>query len=395
MTDFLRLIQGYVRLSFATEKKVAVYNALIAEGIASFAYCEDEGGFSFSVLLRDYKRLCLRLEAVGLPPLSVQKRGVASFLKKHTARVGLLFGGLVAVLLYLLSSTVVWDIRVVGNQNISDGEILLSLDGAGLSYGKFFSNADLDTVAIEVLKANQGLSWVSINRKGTVAYIEVLETEGEKNGNLSSEGGANLIAAEDAVIEEIEIVRGKVVARPGMSVKKGALLVSGILEGPKKTVYLQASGRVYGRVTKRFEIEIPYESEKKHYTGENNEDISLNFFGISINICKDTGNLGQSCDTIDKRDRLILPGGIRLPILIDRTVRLGYEMKTETLSQADTVLLATRMLNQHVEERLGDAVILSRALEGEFTENGYRAVLTVTCIMNIAEVRGFSVLEEK
>ena len=92
---------------------------------------------------------------------------------------------------------------------------------------------------------------------------------------------------------------------------------------------------------------------------------------------------------------MILPGGIRLPIFIDRTVRLGYEMKTETLSQADTVLLATRMLNQHVEERLGDAVILSRTLEGEFTENGYRAVLTVTCIMNIAEVRVFSVLEEK
>ncbi len=394
MIGIFHRLQGYVCLRFLVEKRVSVYNVFIKEGIASFGYREEGDTFILFVALRDLKKVSACLASQNLSPTSVEKRGLPAFLKNHTARVGLLVGAVLFILLHYLSSRVVWDIRVVGNQQVSDGEILLALENAGLSYGTYISNTDLDAVAIEVLRASEGLSWISINLKGTVAYIEVMEKEGGNDTKPQSNRGANLIAAEDAMIEEIEIVRGKVIARPGMSVKKGELLVSGILDGPKKTTFLRANGRVWGRVTKRFELEIPYKTEKKQYTEQKTQNISLNFFGFSINIFKDTRNSGGNCDTIDKRDRLFLPGGIPLPIFVDRKIGLGYESETATLTESEAVLLATRLLNERVASQLSDARILSRTLEGEFTENGYRAVVVVTCVMNIAQVRDFSVLQE-
>ena len=56
-------------------------------------------------------------------------------MKRYSKRIGLLAGVLVFALVLLLSGEFVWEIRVNGNELVSEQEILQSLEEMGLKRG--------------------------------------------------------------------------------------------------------------------------------------------------------------------------------------------------------------------------------------------------------------------
>ena len=90
------------------------------------------------------------------------------------------------MLVLLLSQSLVWDIRPSGNENIASYDIKSRLESCGFSVGDLWHKKSLSEVENEFLKLYDDVSWININRRGTVAYVSVIEKEKEKLAEFQS-----------------------------------------------------------------------------------------------------------------------------------------------------------------------------------------------------------------
>ena len=88
------------------------------------------------------------------------------------------------------------------------------------------SKIDEEVIENNFLKSTEDYSWISINIKGTVAYIEVKEHIPPPKRIDASEP-CSIYAARDGVIASITSYMGYEVLSPGDSVTAGDLVVSG------------------------------------------------------------------------------------------------------------------------------------------------------------------------
>jgi hypothetical protein len=200
------------------------------------------------------------------------------------------------------------------------------------------------------------------------------------------------VASKSGTVEEVRIIRGEAVVSTGLYVEKGDVLVSGIIESERHGLrYERAQGEVFARTKSEFVIEIPFEYEAKSYTGEEFYEKYLNFFDFSINILKNSGNLGALYDKIDIVENCCLPGGIETPFEI-RTVQYSvYETVSARRSAEEAERLAYFELSQRLAEDAADGILVSKSVTPILQENSFALICTVEMIEDIASVVEFEV----
>ena len=103
------------------------------------------------------------------------------------------------------------------------------MEESGLFVGGWIPALDTDRVEQTLLTDAKGIAWVSVNLKGTVAYVQLRPLLSPKETDASGQP-ANLVAAEDGVIESVRLMSGDVKVKPGDIVRKGQLLIGGVRE---------------------------------------------------------------------------------------------------------------------------------------------------------------------
>ena len=181
------------------------------------------------------------------------------------------------ILLCIFSENIVWDVRISGNENVSDSEIVLELEKCGLSVGDMWRSIDRSHIENKFLSDFERVSWININRRGSVAYVDVIEKKVTENSSPLNKY-TNIVATEDSIIEEITVKSGVAVVKVGDVVKKGDLLISGVLPLEMGGGFCAASGIVKGRVSDRVEVVIERDIETKLIKRERLSKIELNFF---------------------------------------------------------------------------------------------------------------------
>ena len=307
-------------------------------------------------------------------------------------RWGLLAGALVGIALLCLSQSVIWRIDVVGNERLSKDEIIQVIYENGMGVGDFKKDINTDFIEQKVMINNDDIAWISINISGTVASVEireVIDTE-VKEEDLKP---ANLVSKFDAQIVAIQIYSGFNAVKVGDFVRAGDLLASGISKGEKSPIrYTRASGDVYGRVTRTFEVEIPLIQTVKVQTGEKISKKTLNFFGNSIKLFTNYRNLPTSYDIINYVYTFNPFSLGELPISISVDEYYAYEMITVAISEDEANLQAQELLYERINEELPEVQILKKALQGEIVGDRYVLKCTVTAICNISKQVEFEVL---
>lgn len=113
-----------------------------------------------------------------------------------------------------------------------------------------------------------GTAWVGVEIKGTQIHIQLVEAVDPEDKTLYSP--RHLISTSDAVVTEIFTEQGKPMVQPNTAVKKGQILISGIIgneEVPEDQAAVTAKGVVKGLVLYEYKIEIPLTLQYKIYTG--------------------------------------------------------------------------------------------------------------------------------
>ncbi len=384
MSRISRFLFGACILRVPEESIEKVFGTLLFHGIPFAKTREQNGEYTLCITRRGfnrYKKICGGL----IYGESVQNVGIGAIFSRYRMRFGMFAGMIFFVLCVCLSSMFVWDINVTGNVNITEEEILSRLDAYGFHIGTFKNSADTKNICDRIVLEAGNLSFMSVNVRGTVATVVVRERDATEPPE-EDPAPSNLIAAYDAQIERVEVFGGVCEVSPLQSVKKGTLLISGIIDSSALGYRLvRARGNVYGKTTLFFEATIPFEYAQKTETGEKIEKKSIKFFSKSLNLSKNTIISYEKYDTIVRERKLFLFGTVELPIFVTVTTYKEYEETPITLSRNDAYQKALQEINAQIEESLSDADILSKSFVLSENESSLTLKLEAECVLNIAE----------
>ena len=380
----LRFLLGYYVLRVPSKYASLVINLLHDKNIASWGYSLADDVF----YLRTSKNGCVCLQEKITAPssLSVEKKGMPFLLYRYRCHIGLLCGALVALILFLSSFSVLWDVRIEGNEMQTDRQIAETLEGAGLCIGGQIRDLDTKEISDRALLSDPCLSFVSVNLRGCVAYVTVRETQ-KGAVEKPATAPADLVASCDGLIESLSVERGEIVTRAGQVVKAGDLLVSGMTSGLNGAALVRAEGAVYARVNRTFSITVPSVMETKIQKTAKTRAFSLLFWGKSVNIYRNTGNLPSEYVTIYEKDFFYVQDAVRLPFGYLCESVLPCEKESRILTETEQIALALSRLEEEIARELQGGELLKKSVRGTFVEGAYTVTCEVECVVNIAVIQ--------
>ena len=151
-------------------------------------------------------------------------------------------------------------------------------------YEKKKSYEYLDKVKERILIDNKDtLEWLEIEESGTKYIVRLVERKKETKQNEYQY--QSVVASKDATIASIKAYSGEKVKQVNEYVKKGDVIISGILTKPDGTnLYTKAKGSVLGEVWYKVSVEYPLYYKEERVTGKNKSVILICFLNKEIPI---------------------------------------------------------------------------------------------------------------
>jgi sporulation protein YqfD len=287
----------------------------------------------------------------------------------------------------------VWDVRIEGNEQLPKSVIEKALENVGVAPGVGWGSFKVSDKELELLESTPEIGWVNINRRGVVAYVTV------KERNLKEDSSeplySNVVSAYDCVIEEITVTSGVAVVKAGDTVRRGDLLISGVIPAELGGGFVAARGEVCGRMREEISVSVSRTEEKTVYERAQISEIRLKIFSFLINIYKKYGNLDRNYVIIEEEIGLASPSGHRLPFKVYKTYR-EYVSKKEVSYTDDELVSITgeRLVGKRAAALVG-AELISISTSGDFTDEGYSMSCRMTLLRNIGETVGITEDEGK
>ena len=343
-------------------------------------------GESVSFCTPFFSSFALEKEARGqnITLTLISSHGLGSLLFRYRRRYGIFAGLMLSALLIAASGSVIWDVRIDGEDRLCEREVIDLLYDCGLGVGTPRRSIDVATLENRVLIRSDDIAWISVNIIGTVAEVEIRELVlPEASEELPT--ASNFVAIREGRIVEFENVKGNIAVEVGESVSEGQLLVGGIYGDEESGFrYSNPEGRVLARTLRDFELKIDRKQSKKVYTGEVKCEKYLIFFRKRIKFFANYRNLPPSCDKIIVEEFLPAPNGATLPFGIMSVRYLEYENTEQTLDEKALAAIADERVDALIASELADAEILKKSVSISFDESGARAHCKIGCIENIA-----------
>jgi len=201
-------------------------NLTVREGIYFWDLHSLGDAIRVKVAPRDFKKLRPLLRKTGCRVHILEKKGGFLLVLTGRRRRGLILGLIVfCCLLYFLSSFI-WNISITGNEAVSKNEILRSLEKFGVVKGILKRQLDLARLEKDLLLDIEELSWVGARVRGVYLEIQVVERHREPE---DLQDAFDLVAAKDGLVVDILVLAGEAAVKPGETVQKGQLLISGTI----------------------------------------------------------------------------------------------------------------------------------------------------------------------
>lgn len=375
----LRLLLGYVEFQATGGFPERFLNLCNINGITLWNVLNDGVKVKACTSIKAYRNIRKPAHKSGMKVKITRKRGLPFFVKYNKARVGVLIGAFVSVVLLFLSSCVLWDVEVTGNTKIKNEELLESLSGYDVRVGSVKSEIDTKSVESQLLKEYPELSWASINIFGMKAVLEVKENK-DMPEIIDDNIPMNIVAKKDGRIILVNGYSGTNVVKEKDVVLSGDLLISGIKinqDGSERAV--RAKGKVFAETTTNLSAEISRLQEVK-VISETNIRHKIYVLGVEIPLwVKRKGEKLYNGEKLLKGDSTMLPLGITW----DVSYVLNYE--TIEMTEEETRLLSlSEVVKKKRNEFSDECEILKTEYNKKATEKGIVIENKVVAKENIA-----------
>ncbi|KOP64215.1 sporulation protein [Bacillus sp. FJAT-18019] len=261
-------LRGYLTLTVRGEHVEAFINSLAKAGIPVWDVTPT-GAHSaeLKLLLNDFRRLRPLLKRTGCRTRIKERNGYPFRARRLLKRKAFVIGVVMFFAILLALSSMVWNVEVEGNATIASEDVLDAAKQEGLyPFQWIFKLQSMDKLSGNITARLPGASWVGVERNGTRIRIQIVEASMPEKPPLQNP--RHLISTRDAVITYIYAEKGVPKVAINSRVKKGDILISGVLGDEENSERIVAKGEVKGLVWHEYDIEIPLVTTHKVYTGE-------------------------------------------------------------------------------------------------------------------------------
>lgn len=376
---FLKYIIGFVTFRSGGGFCERFINLCEDENIPLWNIENKKGEITASTSVVGYKKIRKISKSSGMKTRIYKKSGLRFWISQNKMRSGLAVGAIAFMLILITLSQFAWRIEVVGNSEIEDEAILSAFEEYGVKTGAKISNLDLSQITEQAVKKLPDISWASVNKKGSMLCIEVREKR--KIPLLYDDSvPTNVVASEDGLILSSDVLQGTEEIKVGSAVRRGDLLISGIVvhrDGSEEL--LHADGYVRAETKDNFTFSrkdltvYPLIKMKKRS--------SIFFFGIVI-------PLGRSPEgeIVTENTSYLQSGDAVLPVGVIKRAGLKFSENTAAADEMQNLICLFKCA-EHINNLTVNAEVKSSKITVTKSEADYSCAVYSTCEKNIAELK--------
>ena len=241
----------------------------------------------FKTDIKTFKQIRLPAKRTKSAVKIIKRCGLPFIIKKYKKRRLVVISSVIILGIVWFASNHVLGITVFGNNRIPTDIIRDTLKESGLKIGMKTEDVVANTIRNNMMTKLSDLAWVGINANGSRVYIEIVERIEKEEGIDKNAPACDLVAKCDGEIEKIEIREGQAVVNIGSGVRKGDVLVSGIVDNPIDGFsYVHARGDVFAKTRYIRTKAYPLIYTERIKTGKKKTRFSLIAKGKKIDIFK-------------------------------------------------------------------------------------------------------------
>ncbi len=312
----------------------------------------------------------------------LSRHGFPFFLKRIRPRWVLIGGAVMFALCAWVMSSFVWEITISGESTVPHNRILAVLEENGVSPGAFAASLNLNQIKNQILIDLPELIYVNINLHGS--HADVIVRDRTRPPEIVNERGfANIVAKQGGIIERIIVQEGTPEAKKGDLVVPGQILANGYMTGRNGvTVTTHARADVYARTWDKTQAIFPLTAQQILLSEKTRTRYTLVLGKHRIKIFE-KGSITQSeCDKIITSSQLTLPGGIPLPILLERETAHECVLQPIEFSLISAVSLVAKEMQSRISLSGSDSLVDCR-FSAEERPGAVVVQMTAECIKQI------------
>ena len=338
--NIYRIIFGFLKVEFYGNLKERALTLCAQNGINLWGNKLRDGKIECFISVREFRWIKYLKRNKDFRVHIIKKYGLPFVANRYRKRIGILLGAVVCFLLLQFMSGYIWIIDVEGNKHIKEETVLAACESIGITEGirknSIYPKAEREKLMLKL----DGVAWASINIERSKLTVNISETKQEDE---KGETYSNLLASADGIIKKIDIVSGTSVVKVGQAVKKGDLLVSGIVETTDGTRFVKSKGCVLATSEREISLREEFKQRKLLFNGKvkNKRVLELYGFKIPLYLGGEKG-LYKTQKSVKKVELF----SCSLPIKI---YKKRYEFKKEI-----DVSYTTEKLKEKLEKRLGE-----------------------------------------
>lgn len=309
---------------------------------------ENSTYIKMKILKSDFKEILHIAKKTKCKVKIEKKSGVPFFINRYRKRKIFAIAGIVIAIFIFILTKFVWNIEIVGNEKISEEEVKNLLSEYDIEIGTLKSKINTEKVSNLIRLNREDLSWIGITVKGTNVIVTIEESI-EIPEIIDENEICNIVALEDSIISKIIVRNGTSKVQVGDEVKKGDILVEGIMEGANTGIRnVHADADVFGKKTYSKEAKENFVQNVKIKTGNEEEKNEICIKNFTINFNKRLSKF-ENYDTIITRNKIKFFSDFYFPFEIKKTTYVEYKNEQKTFSEEELISKIEKQLEEEME----------------------------------------------
>ncbi|MEI3611677.1 sporulation protein YqfD [Pseudogracilibacillus sp. SO30301A] len=389
-------VVGYVTVKVKGKRPEVFFQACTDAGIPVWDIKKQNNSVCLGkIYLIHVKRLKVLLQNYPYEVEIINRKGYINFFSYIWTRKELLLSILLCSAIIFFLSNIIWKVEINGVSVDIEDKLEKELASYGLYEGAWiYSLESLDIVQEQIVNDVPELLYIGIEKKGTTYTVDAVEKLVVKEE--SEPAPQHLIAAKNGIIQKMFIKKGSPVVNINDYVKKGDVLVSGVMEEAKneneeesseklKEIVTSAEGEVFANTWYEVNVTSSLYQHTEKLSGDKITKYSLNIGKWQLPIW---GFKKIPYEQVFEETEVIPVYLLKwkLPFnLIERTI-YDKESFTQIRSEEDAKNIAIEHVKEDLKLKLGkDSEIIKYYVLHETVDNGkVKMNLYISVTENIA-----------
>lgn len=372
-------MKGVIKFQAVCPDLEGFINMLMERGVQSWNLQVDKGLLRGEIAASKTYLLMETARKARAQVSIAEKKGLSFTLLRYKGRYGLIAGLILGVTMVFLLSNTILKIELTGGLPLSEERLMEMLADNGVSVGRFIPAINMKSAEQSIIRSDPRISWVALRVSGSRVVAEV---EGVKPHEplVPNHIPSNITAARDAQIVRVEAMEGRSKVKPGDTVAKDDLIISGTYTDVHGVVWVShAEGRVIGRYEDKMLFAQSYLEEKSVYSGREVKRRAVKILGLEIPlwIGRPLGDYYGDYE-LEEDIKPLTICGIKLPVeSVQRSYRL-METAPVDFSEEEAQAEARKKMEDYEGAFLENQEIIAKEEEVFIRENGVDIIVHYT-----------------